>query len=50
MLLDKGEDTFVACLHDAWLERWPKDPYGQATYQELRDNFVNVILGIQLKK
>lgn len=48
MLLQRGEDSFAECLREAWCRRWPKDPYAQATYEELQKGFVNVIMGIQL--
>ena len=49
MLLQLGEADFSQCLCEAWRSRWPKDPYGQASYEELLDGFQNVILGITLK-
>ena len=49
MLLEHGEEAFAQLLKDAWCHRWPKDPYEQTSFGELRKGFVNVILGIQLK-
>ena len=49
MLLEHGEDIFADCLRDAWCRRWPKDTYEYATFETLKDAFLNVILGIQLK-
>ena len=50
MLLQQGEAAFSDCLHAAWCRRWPKDDYGQASFEELRDGFQNVILGITFKE
>lgn len=49
MLLEHGEDIFADRLRDAWCRRWPKDTYEYATFETLKDAFLNVILGIQLK-
>lgn len=49
MLLEHGEDIFAGLLRETWCSRWPKDPYEQTTFEALREAFVNVILGIQLK-
>lgn len=49
MLLEHGEDLFAECLRDAWCSRWPRDTYEHTTFEALREAFVNVILGIQLK-
>ena len=49
MLLEHGENAFADCLRDAWCRRWPKDTYEHATFEVLKDAFLNVILGIQLK-
>lgn len=49
MLLEHGENAFADCLRDAWCRRWPKDTYEYATFETLKDAFLNVILGIQLK-
>ncbi len=48
-LLREGERAFSDCLHSAWCERWPKDPYEQASVEELRKGFQNIILGITFK-
>ena len=50
MLLQQGEAAFSDRLHEAWLRRWPKDDYGQASFEELLDGFQNVILGITFKE
>lgn len=50
MLLQQGESAFSDCLHEAWLRRWPKDEYGQASFEELLDGFQNVILGFTFKQ
>jgi len=49
MLLAHGEDDFAKNLQEAWSRRWPKDPFGIASYEDLDKSFVNVIMGITLK-
>lgn len=49
MLLEQGDAAFACCLHEAWCRRWPRDSYEQASFEELRKGFVNVILGITFK-
>jgi len=49
MLLANGEEDFAKTLQEAWSRRWPKDPFGIASYEDLDKSFVNVIMGITLK-
>lgn len=46
MLLQLGCEEFADALKTAWNNRWPKDPYDHATFEQLNGSFVNVILGI----
>lgn len=49
MLLEQGDQAFADCLHAAWCRRWPNDTFEQASFSQLHDGFVNVILGITLR-
>lgn len=49
MLLAHGEEGFAKALQEAWSSRWPKDPFGIASYEDLDKSFLNVIMGITLK-
>lgn len=49
MLLEQGDTAFADCLHDAWCRRWTKYAYEQASFEQLRKGFVNVILGITMR-
>lgn len=49
MLLQEHEEAFACALRDAWCQRWPRDPFEIAGFEELNRSFVNVIMGITLK-
>ena len=49
MLLAHGEEGFAKALQEAWGQRWPKDSFGIACFEDLDKSFVNVIMGIALK-
>lgn len=46
MLLEQGDEAFANCFHEAWCRRWPNNVYEQASFTQLLDGFVNVIMGI----
>ena len=51
MLLEQPDPkcgTLCELLRDGWAARWPKDAYGTAAYQELKQGFRDTIMGIEL--